>query len=352
MKLIKYNNINDDEKVIECCECIKNGGVVIFPTETVYGIGVNALDEKAVKKIFLVKGRPSDNPLIVHISNYDMLGQVCDIDKISIIERKLMDSFWPGPFTIILPKKDTISDLVTAGLDTVGVRMPNNHVALKLVENAGVPIAAPSANISGKPSGTTVEDIIDEIGDKVDYIIDAGMCDIGIESTVVKLIDNKIKILRPGKISKEDIENVIGEGNVFLDKKLFESVKKEEKVESPGMKHRHYAPNIKCILVYSNDEDKQIEEINKIIVDNVEKYNNILVLGFKEHKKYFDESMFIDFGSKYDLSEISKNIFTALRRLDKLDCDLCIIEGVDKKGIGTGIMNRLIRACEYNYVEV
>jgi L-threonylcarbamoyladenylate synthase len=359
-KIIDLKNVNKicDSDIKKVVECIRSGGTVIFPTETVYGIGANALDKEAISKIFIAKGRPQDNPLIVHIANYNMLKDIVQMDKVTRVEKELMDAFWPGPFTIILPKKNVLPNNVTAGLDTVGVRMPDNVIALKLIELSGVCIAAPSANISGKPSGTKIEDILSELKDKVDYIIDAGNTDIGIESTVVKVIDGVVNILRPGKVTKEDIEKVVGKQNVRLDSKLFENSMPNEKVESPGMKHRHYAPNSKCVLVYSGNELNMIEKINKIVVENVDiSSNKICILGFSEHKKLFCEKFediieYIDIGSKNDLNEVSKRLFAALRQVDRIKCNLCIIEGVKKEGLGLGIMNRLIRACEYNYIEI
>ena len=193
----------------EAAEIIKNGGLVLFPTETVYGIGANALNDEAVKKIFIAKGRAQDNPLILHISDMDMLSQIVDTDNISELEYRLMDAFWPGPFTIILNKNNNIANVATCNGDTVGVRMPSNKIAHDLIKEANLPIAAPSANISGRPSGTKLEDIINELKDKVDYILDGGECDIGLESTVVRVVDGNVKILRPGKITKEDIEEIV-----------------------------------------------------------------------------------------------------------------------------------------------
>lgn len=358
MKIFNFTKDIDIYSMNECAECIRLGGTAIFPTETVYGIGANALNFKAVEKIFKAKGRPSDNPLIVHISDFNMLDQVVDMQKVTDTETILMKSFWPGPFTIILPKKSCVPDNVTARLETVGVRMPDNLVALELIRQAGVPIAAPSANISGKPSGTDVLDIIDEIGDRVDYIIDGGKTDVGIESTVVKLVEGKVKILRPGKITKEDIEAVVGKDNVILDGKIFKKAEAQEKVESPGMKHRHYAPDAKCVLVYSDNETILLDKIKELIVDNVDKLSKICVLGYNEHKEIInkynieDKIQYISVGSMEDLNEISKNIFSSLRKLDKIKPDICIIEGVAKRGLGIGIMNRLIRACEYNFIEL
>lgn len=348
-ELIDFKEKIDKDKLEEVCKSIKDGSVIVFPTETVYGIGANALDKSAVKKIFMAKNRPTDNPLIVHISNYDMLDKV--VSNVTKYEKILMDKFWPGPLTIILPKKEEIPNIVTCNLDTVGVRMPSNKIAINIIEKSGVPIAAPSANISGKPSGTLVTDIVDELKDSVDYIIDGGISDIGLESTVVKLENDVVNILRPGAITKEDI---LSTGlNVVLDKHLFKDVQENEKVASPGMKHRHYAPKVKTILVYSNDEKKEYDRICDIINENNNK--KIGILGFNENKeKYINKPnvKFMCIGSKHDLNSVAKNVFTVLRKLDKYDLDLSIIEGVEKQGIGLAIMNRLTRACGYNVIEL
>ena len=205
-KYIDLKKEIEENKICEASNEIKNGNLVIFPTETVYGIGANALNDEACKNIFKAKGRAGDNPLIVHVNNLEMIKQI--VEKPNEIEKELINAFCPGPFTIILKAKDIIPKSVTAGLDTVGIRMPSNKVAKKLIEYAGVPIAAPSANISGRPSGTNIEDIKNEFDGKVSVILDGGNVDIGLESTVVRVINNIVKILRPGKITKEDIEKL------------------------------------------------------------------------------------------------------------------------------------------------
>ena len=332
----------DINKIEEAAKCIKNGNIVLFPTETVYGIGSNALDKNAVDKIFIAKGRASDNPLIVHICNLDMLNSL--VQEIGETERKLINNFWPGPLTIIFNKKNCVPSNVTAGLETVGIRMPSNKIAKKLIELANVPIAAPSANISGKPSGTKIEDIIDELDGKVDYILDNGMADIGVESTVVRVIDNKVHILRPGKITVQDIEKLGIEA--IVEKQVIEGCKANEKVMSPGMKYRHYAPNSRCLLVYSETEEKLIKEIN----NQIENTKNVLVLARTRHLDKYNTTNKLDMGDS--LEDISKNIFTLLRKVDSYNADLVIIEGVKKEGLGLAIMNRLIRACEHNYIEI
>lgn len=233
---------------------------------------------------------------------------------------------------------------MSAKLDTVGVRMPSNIIANTFIRECKVPIAAPSANASGKPSGTIVEDIIDELDGKVDAIIDGGMADIGLESTVVKVIDGIPEILRPGKITKEDIINAVGCAKV--NNKVFEKVEKNDKVESPGMKYKHYAPNTKCVLVDILDDERQIEKINELIKEN----SNVCVIGFKEHRDKIKCDKYIEISSKNNLTEFSRRIYTELRKVDNYNKKLIIIEGVDKSGIGLAIMNRLIRTCAYNVI--
>ena len=329
----------DIKNIEEAGNLIRNGELVIFPTETVYGIGANGLDAEAVKNIFIAKGRAQDNPLILHVSDFEMVDLIAH--DINDLERKLMDIFFPGPLTIILNKKDIVPSNVSCNLDTVGVRMPSNKIAHALIESAKVPIAAPSANISGKPSGTNIDDIKNELGDKVALIIDGGETDIGLESTVVRVIDNRVRILRPGKITVQDFLNYGFE--VELDSNIFNKVSSNQKVMSPGMKYKHYAPNKECLLIYSDDNNKFINEVKKI-----ESEKKILVVCKSSNTKYFNNA--INMGESLD--EISHNIFHILREVDNTDFDLIVIEGVKKDGLGIAIMNRLIRACSHNYIEL
>lgn len=329
-------NINEIEKA---SNLIKEGKLVLFPTETVYGIGADGLNEQAVKNIFIAKGRAQDNPLILHVSSFEMITRIAK--NINEVEKNLIFKFFPGPLTIILERTKIVPDVVTGGLDTVGVRMPSNIIAKTLIEKANTPIAAPSANISGKPSGTNIKDIFDELNNKVDCIIDGGNTDIGLESTVVRVIDNKVKILRPGKITKEQLEK---QGfNVEIDNNVFNKIKENDIVLSPGMKYKHYAPNKKCLLIYSDDNKKFIEKVHEL-----EKESNILVVCKNNNTKYFENT--IAMGNT--LEEISHNIFTILRQVDKTNASLVVIEGVNKEGLGLAIMNRLIRACSHNYIEI
>lgn len=341
---IDLKNTIDYSKLKVAGEVIKNGGLVLFPTETVYGLGANGLDENAVKKIYKAKGRKQDNPLILHVSNFDMVSKIAK--NISDIEYTLMKTFWPGPFTIILDRTEIVPDIVTAGLDTVGVRMPSGPIAKELISYAGIPIAAPSANVSGRPSGTNISDIFEELSDKVDYIVDGGECEVGLESTVVRVVDGIPNILRPGKISPEDIKKVVG--IVKIDEHILKDIKTDEKVLSPGMKYKHYAPKSDCILVYSENNKKMIEKIQEIIKN----YTNPLVISCNENAKYYDVKNKILYGSKENLNEIAQNIFKDLRQVDLFKPDIVIIEGVKNDGIGLAIMNRLIRACEYHFMKI
>lgn len=340
----KYINLKEEyneEKIKEAAQDILNGKLVIFPTETVYGIGANALNDNACKNIFKAKGRAGDNPLIVHVNNVDMIKQL--VEEPNEVEKILISTFCPGPFTLILKAKNIIPKSVTAGLDTVGIRMPSNKIASKLIEYAGVPIAAPSANVSGRPSGTKIEDILKEFDGKVSTIIDDGMVDIGLESTVVRVIDNKVRILRPGKITKEDIEKLRIE--VEIDKNILGKYDGKEKVLSPGMKYRHYAPNTKCMMVYSKNEESMVNKINELISGK----NALVVCRDKNFDKYATKNK-IKMGSSLD--EMAHNIFSILRQVDNYNVDIVIIEGMQKDGLGLALNNRLLRACEYNYIEI
>ena len=323
----------DEEKLKIIAHGIREGKIVLFPTETVYGIGTNGLNAEAVKKVYEIKGRNLKNPINLLVSSIDMVNMVAK--NISNLEYKLMETFFPGPFTLILKRKPIVPDIVTAGTNTVGVRMPSGEIAKKLIEYANVPIAAPSANISGTPSGTTLEDILDDFSSKVDIMINGGKSDIGIESTIVKVIDDIPHILRPGAITVEQIKQVAG--NVIVeDSKL------------PSKELKHYQLGVDSILVYGKNEKKVIDKINSMI----KTYNFPILLTFSENKLKYNTTNIIDIGSKHNLEEISKNIFTKLRQAEKLHPDIIIIEGIEKKGLGLAIMNRLLNTCNGHCIKV
>uniref|UniRef100_A0A7C4WBX5 Threonylcarbamoyl-AMP synthase n=1 Tax=Geoglobus ahangari TaxID=113653 RepID=A0A7C4WBX5_9EURY len=321
MLIIRVNKDNPEtEKIKKAAEIIKKGGLVAFPTETVYGLGADALNARAVKRIFEVKGRPPDNPLIVHVSSVDDVYKIAKPNKIA---KKLMEEFFPGPLTLVMEKKDIVPDITTANLKTIAVRMPDHKVALKLIELSETPIAAPSANKSGKPSPTRAEHVIEDFKDEIECVIDGGEVDIGLESTVVDTTTYPIEILRPGAITKEMLEE-------FFDVKV---AGESDVAKSPGMKYRHYAPEAETIVI---KDRKKILELAKKLSKNG-KIVGIAAMNPKEFKDFIT----FDLGRNYE--EFAKNLFKALRELDK-KCNVIIVEGIEEKGIGLAIMNRLKKA--------
>lgn len=335
--ILKANNLS----IEKAAEIIKLGGIVAFPTETVYGLGANAFNEKAVAKIFLAKGRPSDNPLIVHISSSqdDILGMITrDIPAIAGI---LIKKFWPGALTLILKKRKIIPNIVSGGLDTVAVRMPNNKTALKLIETAGTPIAAPSANISGRPSGTDAQTVFEDFGNNIDLILDGGPTKIGVESTVIDLTVSPPTILRQGGVTVEEIRDIIPKVAVMdYSKPAF--AQRFGVAKAPGMKYRHYAPKARLVLV-----DNILEYLSAGGKTYAEK--NVGILTTKENLINFNNMPnVISMGSRKNLKECSHNLFTCLRKFDKLEVSLIICETFPKKGLGAAIMERLEKAAESN----
>jgi len=327
----------ENKKIIkEAVKIIRRGGLIAFPTETVYGLGANALDKKAVKKIFKAKGRPSDNPLIVHIADFTELFRL--VKKIPKITEILAKKFWPGPLTLIFLKKKIVPNKVTAGGNTVAIRIPKNKTALKLIKDSGFPIAAPSANLSGRPSPTTAQHVFEDLGEKIDLIIDGGKTDIGVESTVVDLTVKPPQILRPGGISFEELKKIIP--NIYFHSSLLgEKLKNNEKVKSPGIKYRHYAP--KAPLILSNSK-----KIIQKLIKKYQKENKVVgVLSSLETKKFYQNAdLVLVSGSRKNLKQIAQNLFKTLREFDKNKVNIIISETFPKKGIGLAIMDRLERA--------
>jgi len=312
-------------------EILRNGGTVAFPTETVYGLGANALDEAAVAKIFAAKGRPSDNPLIVHIAKLDDFYKVAR--EVSDVAQSLMDKFWGGPLTLILKRQECVPDVVTAGLDTVAVRMPANEIALELIRASGVPIAAPSANISGKPSPTAFEHVKHDLFGKVDAIIDGGSCDVGLESTVIDMTREVPIILRPGGVSREEIEAVIGQVDVAA------KIESHDTPISPGMKYKHYAPNAKIIIC---DADKMGENVRN-------QSGKVGVLTFDEYLGEFSGvNNVLSLGSINDADSAARNLFGKLREFDMLDVDVIYAPKLPENGMWAAVRNRLYKAAGEN----
>ena len=344
--IIDENNI-DMAKVKKAAQIIKDGGVVAFPTETVYGLGADALNEEAVKKIFIAKGRPQDNPLIVHIQSIDELENL--VYDISDVAKKLMDKFFPGPITIILNKKDVIPDMTSAGLKTIGIRMPKNKIARELIKEAGVPIAAPSANISGRPSPTDVERCIEDLDGRVEGILGGACSEIGVESTIVDCTVNPPCVLRPGGITLEQLREV--QDDIYMDNAIMQKPCNELKPKAPGMKYRHYAPKAPIKIVEGNVE-QTVAKIDEMLQNYIDDNKKVGILASDETKDLYKNGTIISLGSLDNMQEIASNLFEALRHFDDLNVDIILSESFEEKGIGVAIMNRLRKAAGFNVVRV
>ena len=342
----KIEGLHDEEKIREAAEFIKNGGRVAFPTETVYGLGADALNEEAVKKIFIAKGRPQDNPLIVHVASKDLSEYVEEVPEIA---QKLIDKFWPGPLTIILRKKNTIPNVTSADLDTIGIRMPDNEVARKLIELSHTVIAAPSANISGRPSPTDIERCIEDLDGRVDCIIGGSYSKIGVESTIVDCTVTPPLVLRPGGITLEMLKEI--DSDIEIDAAVMQKPKEGLKPKAPGMKYRHYAPKAK-VKIISGNRKKAVEKIKEMVHYNIEKHKKVCILTVEEHKNEYVEGNIIVLGSISNLSTVAKSLFEALRECDDLGADLILAEGYEEKGVGVAIMNRLNKAAGFDIINV
>jgi L-threonylcarbamoyladenylate synthase len=343
---IFYIDEKDDNVIEKAGETIRQGGTVAFPTETVYGLGANALSGTACEKIFIAKGRPQDNPLIVHVADFDISKYVSQIPEKA---KQLMETFWPGPLTIIMPKSKMIPDKVTAGLDSVAIRMPQNKIARKLIEYAKVPIAAPSANISGRPSPTTIEHCIEDLSGKVDMIIGGEKSEVGLESTVVDVSEGNVIILRPGGITREMLEEALGE--VLIDPTIMHKPDEKLSPRSPGMKYRHYAPRAPLTIVRGNLGDIISWIDNKTKELNEEGFS-VGVLATEETIERYKTSCKISVGSRKQPGIIAANLFDCLREFDKIEVDYIFAEGFSEEGLGLAIMNRLRKAAGYNVLEV
>ncbi len=326
----------EEEKIKEAAKAIRENKTVVFPTETVYGLGANGLSEEAVKKIFIAKGRPFDNPLILHVTNIKAFLEYAYVSY-SLLEK--MEKLVPGPVTFVLKKKKIVPDIVTAGKDTVAIRMPAHPIASKLILYSGVPIAAPSANISGKPSATLSDHVIHDLKNKVDYIIIGGKVEFGIESTVIDLTaGNKPVLLRPGPIPPQKIAEIFGD--IVVPDFAYGYVEADY-IKAPGMKYRHYSPDTPVILIEYQDKEQMI---NKVLTE-YNKYSNPIILCLREHYNFFKErNMNCDIiGSEENYYEFAIKLFEMLRKYDE-KVEVMIVEGIEDKGIGIAIMNRLRKA--------
>ncbi|WP_321428844.1 L-threonylcarbamoyladenylate synthase [uncultured Methanolobus sp.] len=325
----------------EAAKILAQGGTVAFPTETVYGLGADALDEKAVMQIFEAKGRPADNPLIVHVaSREDCKPLVLDIpEKASL----LMDRFWPGPLTIIMERTDIVPDVTTGGLDTVAIRFPENQIAIELIKRSGKTLAAPSANLSGKPSPTSSGHVIADLSGRIDAVVDGGDATIGLESTVIDVTSEIPAILRPGKISREELEECVGGVKIAYDDKVHPE---SETVRSPGMKYTHYSPRAGVILV-EGEHSAVVKRIKELLEDlNMRDAKTGLMLTDESENDFSGIESF-SIGSKNKPEQAAKYLFFGLRDLDLRNVDIIIVDGsFDSRGIGAAVFNRLRKAAD------
>ena len=336
MKTLRLSDNADGIKT--AAEIIKNGGIVAIPTETVYGLAANAYNEEAVNKIFIAKGRPQDNPLIVHTCDLNMTRQV--VADFTEDAKILADKFWPGPLTIILKRNQKIPSSVSAGLSTVAVRMPSNEVARRLIEVSGLPLAAPSANTSGSPSPTSAEHVLQDLDGKIDAIIMSEDCTVGVESTVISLITKPYKVLRPGFVTREEIQELLPE--TVVDKAVLQELKSDEKAASPGMKYKHYSPKTTVYLVAGD---------KKAFCDFVNEKENSLAVCFDEDLEDIKIKA-ISYGSLNDAKKQARKIFSVLRSVDETGVRAVYIHAPKKEGVGLAVYNRLIRAAAFKVISL
>ncbi|NYT00942.1 MAG: threonylcarbamoyl-AMP synthase [Methanocellales archaeon] len=333
----------EKDKIRIAAEVIRNGGLVAFPTETVYGLGADAINPEAVASIFRAKNRPVDNPIIVHVADKEEVYKLTE--DIPVMAEELMDFFWPGPLTLILKKSEIVPYVATGGLDTVAIRMPYHRISLDLISESGVPIAAPSANTAGKPSPTNAKHVIYDLGAKVDIVLDGGPTIIGVESTVLDMTYPTPKILRPGVITSEELMEFLGS----ID--MAEIEMKNETPTSPGMKHKHYAPNSDMIVVEGGDFKIIVRKVQELAYEHMNKGKKVGIMATSESPEY-DADIVTIAGSRADLNTIARNLFEILRGFDDQRVDIILVEGVEKKGIGLAIMDRLERAASHRVIRV
>lgn len=333
-------NSPDDEKIKLVGKILHQGGIAAIPTETVYGLAGNALDGSCAEKIFSAKGRPSDNPLIVHISSLSQWDEL--VTEIPDSAKALAKAFWPGPLTIILPKSDLVPKEVSGGLDTVAVRMPENEIARAIIESAGVPLAAPSANLSGKPSPTSAAHVIDDMNGRIDAIVDSGDCNVGVESTVISLAVTPARLLRPGKVTPEMLTEVLGE--LEIDDAVFDKLLDGKEAASPGMKYKHYSPDAPVILLKGS-----FDAFVRYVKENAGE--GTVALCFEGEEKALCVPC-LTYGKRDDAASQAKHIFDALRRVDKMGARQVFARFPENEGMGLAVFNRLLRAAAFNIVEI
>lgn len=333
-----YLKEQDTNSIGTAAEILRNGGLVAIPTETVYGLAANALDGEAVRKIFIAKGRPQDNPLIVHVSSLEEIEPL--VESVDSRLYSLAEKYWPGPLTVIMKKSALIPDEVSAGLDTVAIRMPSHEGARKIIEATGLPLAAPSANASGKPSPTKASHVIEDLDGSIDAVVDGGECSVGVESTVVTLVTSPPTLLRPGGITPEQLEDVLGA--IQISPAVFEKLRDNEKAESPGMKYKHYAPSAQVTIIKGNFESyKKFVHAQK---------GTVCAVCFEGEGGFFDK--FIEYGKENDDLSQAHHIFDALREVDAMGCEKAFVRCPISSGVGLAVYNRLLRSAAFRVIDL
>jgi len=339
-EFFKIESENDIDKIRCVGKILKDGGVVGIPTETVYGLAANALDEVAVSKIFEAKGRPQDNPLIVHIADFnEIYNLVSEVPPEAVL---LAKHFWPGPLTIILPRSSIVPKSVSAGLDTVAIRMPSHPIARAIIREAGVPLAAPSANVSGKPSPTTAQHVWNDLNGRIDAVADGGTCIVGLESTVVTLCQNPPRLLRPGKITPDELAQILGE--IEVDSSVLGELQKGVTPASPGMKYKHYSPNANVVIVRGKFDNFA----EYICATN---HDGVMALCFDGEEKLLPVPC-LSFGKKEDTAQQARTLFDALRKVDELGAKTVYVRCPASDGVGLAVLNRLLRAAEFEVIDL
>lgn len=342
-EILKVDPSNIDIEIMKSAAAvILSGGLVAFPTETVYGLGANAFDKNAVEKIFVAKGRPQDNPLIVHVASEEQAESTAE--ELTPEVRRLTKAFWPGPLTLVMKKSSLIPDNITAGLDTVAVRMPSHPAALELIRLSGVPIAAPSANLSGRPSTTSAQHVIEDLAGKIDMILDAGSTRYGIESTVLDTTTAPMTVLRPGGLTVEALKGVLG--NIKHENGL---PNEKAAPRSPGMKYRHYSPKAEMYIVVG-DLEQIVTKILQVEAEYRKRGIHVGILATDQTSDRYSGCLAISSGDRRRPDTIASNFFGVLRKFDKMDVSVILAEAVDTNGLGLAIMNRMEKAAGYNII--